>query len=107
MKIKRLKVKGKVLEVEECKDIFSKARGLMFRKQSKPLLFSFKKPTRQSIHSLFCQPSLAIWLHNGKIIEEKIVKPFSLFTKPKKSFTHLVEIPLNNNNKALVFPSEK
>ena len=31
----------------------------MFRKNSKPLLFIFEKPTRQSIHSLFCKPFLA------------------------------------------------
>src|SRR3989338_7180348 len=34
------------IEVEECRSVFQKARGLMFRKKSKPLLFIFKKPVK-------------------------------------------------------------
>ena len=30
------------LGIEECNSIFSQTRGLMFRKKSLPLLFSFK-----------------------------------------------------------------
>jgi len=97
--IKKIKLKGKIIEAEVCDTIFSKARGLMFRKHSKPMLFVFKKPTRQSIHSFFCRPFKAIWLYKGKIIDEKIVQPFSFSVKPKNPFTELVEIPLSNNNK--------
>ena len=98
-KTRKIKIKDRIIEVEECKDIFSRARGLMFRKNSRPLLFVFNKRTRQSIHSFFCKPFLAVWLLNGKIIDEKIVKPFSFSIKPKKPFTHLVEIPLNDSDK--------
>lgn len=97
--IRKIKIKGKTLRVKECRSIFSKARGLMFRKKSKPLLFIFKKPTRQSIHSFFCPIFKAIWMKNGNIIEERIVRPFSLSVRPKKPFTHLVEMPLGDNNK--------
>lgn len=97
-KIKKIKIGGQIIEAELCDTILSRARGLMFRKKPKVLLFEFKKPARKSIHSFFCKPFHAIWLRNGKIIDEKIVKPFS-FYKSKKPVTHLVEIPLQNNNK--------
>lgn len=96
--MKKIKIKGKIIEVKECRSILSKARGLMFKKQSKPLLFVFNKPTKQSIHSFFCPAFIAIWLNKGKIIDEKVVKPFCFYIKPKEPFTHLVEIPLGNNN---------
>ena len=99
MKTKKIRIKGKIIEVEECKTLLSKTRGLMFRKNSKALLFNFKKPTRQPIHSFFCMPFLAIWRRNNKIIEEKVVKPFCLFIKPKQLFTELIEIPLRNSKK--------
>ena len=87
----KIKFKGKNLEVEEVKG-FSKFRGLMFKKKSKPLLFIFEKPTRQRIHSFFCRPFYAVWMRDGKIVEEKLVKPFSFSVRPKKPFTELVEI---------------
>ena len=97
--MRKINIKGKTIEIKECKSSFSRAIGLMFRKTSMPLLFEFKKPTRQSIHSLFCWQFFAIWLKNGTVIDEKIVKPFSICVKPKKPFTQLIEIPLQNNNR--------
>lgn len=102
-KIRKIKIKGKIIEAEVCDDVFSRARGLMFRRKSKPLLFIFNEPARQSIHSFFCPTFKAIWINKNKIIDEKIIKPFSLSVKPKRSFTHLVEIPLKDNNKKTRF----
>jgi len=99
MQTKKIKIRGKAYEAEVCDSIFSKFRGLMFRKRSKTLLFRFKKPTRQPIHSLFCKPFRAIWLLNGRIIDDKIVKPFRISIKPKEKFSEIVEIPLENYNK--------
>ena len=71
----------------------------MFKKNSPPLLFIFKKPTRQPIHSFFCKPFIAIWLNKkNQIIEIKKVKPNQLSIKPKQKFTKLLEIPENNPN---------
>lgn len=98
----KIKIRGKSIEVEECKTVLSRVRGLMFRKKSKPLLFVFKRSTKQPIHSFFCKPFKAIWLMKGRVIDEKIVKPFSLSIKPKNFFTHLVEMPLKNNDKSQV-----
>jgi len=96
MQNKKIEIRGKKIEVEVCESIFEKARGLMFRTNPKALLFKFKKPTNQAIHSLFCKPFRAIWLKNGEIIDEKIVKPFSFSIKPQGKFTEIVEIPSKN-----------
>jgi len=106
MKTKKIKLKGKIIEAEVCDTTFAKARGLMFRKQSRPLLFIFKKPTRQSIHSFFCKPFLALWLYKGKIIDKKIVNPFSFSVNPRKPFTELVEIPLKDNSRIFEISDE-
>ena len=106
MKIRKINLRGKIIGVEVCDTIFSKARGLMFRKKSLPLLLKFKKPTQQGIHSFFCKPFYAFWLLNGKVIEEKIVKPFSFSIKPRRKFTEIVEIPLKNSSKNFDFPTK-
>tara|TARA_Y100000310_G_C20466536_1_gene707921 strand:+ start:223 stop:525 length:303 start_codon:yes stop_codon:yes gene_type:complete len=96
---KKIKIKGQSFKVKECKTGISKLMGLMFQTKPRNLLFIFKRPTRQPIHSLFCKPFRAVWLRKGKIIDDKIVKPFSLSVRPKEKFTQLVEIPLGNYDK--------
>ena len=94
--IKKIKYKGRIIEAEVCDTIWSKFRGLMFRKNPAPLLLVFKKPTREAIHSFFCSKFKAVWVSKGKIIDEKIVKPFCFSVKPEKSkgrFTEILEIP--------------
>jgi len=92
-RFRKVKIGGEVIEAEVCDTIFKRARGLMFRKNPPVLLFIFKKPTKQPIHSFFCKPFRAIWLNEGKIIDEKTVLPFKLSVIPKGNFTELVEIP--------------
>ena len=79
-----------------CDNYFSKFRGLMFRGKefSKPLLFVFKNPNRQAIHSFFCEPFLAVWLFNDEIIEQKLIVPNKISVTPAKKFNYLLEIPL-------------
>jgi uncharacterized membrane protein (UPF0127 family) len=50
------------VEVEVMDTILKKARGLMFKKKSPPLLFVFNKEKSLNIHSFFCKPFTAIWL---------------------------------------------
>jgi len=90
----KIRLKGKVIEARECRSVWEKTRGLMFRKNPKPLVLIFKKPTREAIHSFFCKPFLAIWMIDGEVVEKRVVKPFSLSVKPKEKFTHIFEIPL-------------
>jgi len=84
------------LEVKECKSIYSQTLGLMFKKNSLPLLFIFKNPQRISIHSFFCIPFIAIWFLEDKIIDIKLVNPNSFTIKPNYKFNKLIEIPSNS-----------
>jgi uncharacterized membrane protein (UPF0127 family) len=84
---------------------FGKVIGLMFKsKTNENLLFEFNKDTKMSIHSYFVSfDFLAVWLdRNNRVIECKIIKPFSFGVRPKKSFLKLIEIPLNNKNRRII-----
>jgi|SRR3989344_8912961 len=88
---------GKSILVREIKE----ARGLMIFKglmfsnkdNSKALLFNIQG----SIHSFFVFfPFLVLWLDNkNKILEWKIVKPFSIYEKSEKKFFKILEIPIS------------
>jgi len=86
------------LDVEECKTLFEKTKGLMFRKKSKPLLFYFNKETREPIHSFFCKPFFAIWFNKNKIVDAKFVKSWKVSVKPLEKFDRLLEIPSSDKN---------
>ena len=88
-----------VIDVKRC-NLFGRFRGLMFRKSKDSealLLFDSDNSVGWGIHSLFVSfPFVALWLDDkNKIIEKRVVKPFTLSIKPRKSFNKLVEIPLN------------
>ena len=86
------------LEVKKCQTIISKFLGLMFTNKPTALLFIFKKPNNQPIHSFFCKPFIAVWFNNNnKVVDAKLVKPYNLSIIPKKPFTKLLEIPSNND----------
>jgi len=90
------------LDVDSCKNF---GIGLMFSKRnSRPLLFDFKKLTREAIHSFFVFfPFIAIWLdENNNVIETQVVRPFTLLVRPRKQFYRLIEIPLNDKYKQLI-----
>jgi len=84
-----------VIDVKLCKSILSKFRGLMFKKNSPPLLFAFSKEKTLSIHSFFCKPFTAIWLdqnfHATKIAKIKTSR-FNISGRGK----YLLEIPTTN-----------
>lgn len=101
----KIKFKGKEAEVEaERVSLFGSALGLMFKgKNTKNLLFEFKRDTRTSIHSLFVFfRFLAIWLDkDNNVVDFRIVKPFSIDVNSKSNFRRLLEIPLNDRNRKL------
>ncbi|MFW9927923.1 MAG: hypothetical protein ACFFD1_00865 [Candidatus Thorarchaeota archaeon] len=74
--------------------------GLMFKSCdcAKPITFEFDKPTNQAIHSWFVGfPFEAKWYMNKKLIDHKIIMPWTNSYRPKKLFTKLVEIPIIKN----------
>ena len=96
----KLKLGNKLVEIPDIEPASGIKRftGLMFKpKETNALLFSFDKPTKTPIHSLFCKDFLAIWLdENNKIIEYKMINSVKLSIKPTKDFVKLLEIPLND-----------
>ncbi len=64
--------KKKLIKVKVCENLWNKFSGLMFRKNSPPLLFVFNKEKTLSIHSFFCKPFIAIWLDEEKKVTKKI-----------------------------------
>tara|TARA_Y100000310_G_C20556644_1_gene750906 strand:- start:385 stop:726 length:342 start_codon:yes stop_codon:yes gene_type:complete len=86
------------LDVEECKTLLEKTRGLMFRKESKPLLFYFNGETREPIHSFFCKPFFAIWFNGDEVVDGKLIRPWKISIKPKKKFNKLLEIPYGSKD---------
>ncbi len=90
--------KKKKIKVELCDTIFKKFLGLMFRKNSPPLLFIFDENKTISIHSLFCKPFKAIWfdkkMHATKIV---VVENWKLNISGKGKYLLEIPIPLKNN----------
>lgn len=78
-------------------------RGLMFRRKEN-LLFEFSKKKKWAIHSFFVFYSfLAVWLdEKNRVLEWKIVKPFSTRIVPKKCFVRLIEVPLSRENGGII-----
>ncbi len=85
--------KKKTIEAKLCDTPVKKFMGLMFKKNSPPLLFVFNKNKKLSIHSFFCKPFRAIWLdekmHATKFTDVKKWKP-NFSGKGK----YLLEIPV-------------
>lgn len=105
MKKFNFKVRGKdfSIEVKECRNILSKGTGLMFRKNSSPLLFIFNKPVKEAIHSFFCVPFMAIWFNKGKAIDIKYVEPWKIRIVPFGKFDRMLEVPKNDKNFRILY----
>ena len=106
MKVK-IGLSGKKIVVNTKKlSSFGKFIGLMFKsKECGNLLFDFKEGGRGPIHSFFVFfDFLAVWLdEKDNVVDYKIVKPFCFSVNSKKDFVRLIEIPLNDKNKNLIF----
>jgi uncharacterized membrane protein (UPF0127 family) len=97
--------RGKNIEIPVRKmGFFGKIKGLMFKSSRENLLFDFSSDTRIKIHSFFVFfPFLVVWLDKkNKVLEWKIVKPFTVAVSPKKPYRKLVEVPLNKKNTKII-----
>ena len=98
------KYRGKKLQIN-AKKCNLMSTGLMFRtKNTSTLVFELGKLRNFRIHSWFVFfDFIAVWLdEKGKIINVKLVKPFTFSVSPEKPFKKLIEIPINENNKKIV-----
>ena len=72
--------------------------GLMFRtRETEPCVFRFRGSTDFKISSIFVGfPFLAVWFDkDGKVMQVKIVRPFTASVLPRENYWTLLEIPLN------------
>lgn len=79
--------------------------GLMFRtNMTRNLLFEFSSPLRMPITSLFVFFSfLVVWLdERNRVVDYKVVKPFSFSVNSRKKFIKFVEIPINRKNSGIL-----
>ena len=68
--------------------------GLMFKRNSEPLLFEVHSATK--IHSFFCPLFDAVWMdENKKIIRKDRVKPNTFCISAPKGSRYLLEIPVD------------
>lgn len=99
MKIKLGEKEIEISGVEKC-NLFMKFKGLMFctRGKAKALLFEFKNPVKIKFHSLFVFfPFVAVWLdEKNKVIDFRVIKPFTWTISSEKKYKRLLEIPMNN-----------
>lgn len=73
----------------------------MFRSRAtENLLFDFQKPSRVAITSWFVFfPFVAVWLDKRRrIVEARIVYPFTARVVPRFPSSYLIELPLNRRN---------
>ena len=84
--------KSKKAKAKVCNTLSKKFWGLMFKKNSPPLLFIFDKNKILSIHSLFCKPFTAIWL-DKKMRSTKVVDVKNWKLNISGNGKYLLEIP--------------
>lgn len=78
--------------------------GLMFRSSStENLLFSFNRRVHLAVHSWFVPFSfLIIWMdEKNKVMEHRIVRPFSTAIWPSKPYAKFIEMPLQERNRKI------
>ncbi len=93
----QIKNKKHTIKAKPLTTIIQKARGLMFKNNSPPLLFIFNKNKTLSIHSFFCKPFRAIWL-NEKMRATKIVDVKNWRLNISGKGKYLLEIPTSSEN---------
>ena len=98
--------KGKRISID-CAEagFFRRGFGLMFCFPSaRPLLFRFSKIGKTAFTSLFVFfPFLILWLDKkNKVIEFKIVKPFTTTILSKKPFYSVLEVPFHRQNRHIL-----
>ena len=88
----------KILNVKKT-SFFTQFIGLMFSRRRTPIrLFSYSSDRRVPIHSWFVFYNfLIVWLdHRNRVIEWRVVKPFTSCVLPKKKCCAFLEIPLDD-----------
>jgi len=88
-----------------CKNVFSQARGLMFRKKKQNLIMIFKKERFISLHNFFVSYPTEILIldKNKKVVEiNNQFKPFT-FYNPEKKGKYVIELGKDESKGKVTF----
>src|SRR3990172_150149 len=102
--------RGTIARCHTIRKLMQRAIGLIFQKRENAeiLLFEFAKSTKTPIHSMLVFfPFFAVWLDGkSRIVDIKVVPPFTISVVPKQEFVKLIEIPLSQKYSSLteIFP---
>lgn len=91
----QVKIGAKTIQVEQCTSYLSRAIGLMFSPNARPLLFIFSKEGKYPLHMWFVFfPIDVVFLDKEKKIVElkQGFLPFTLYA-PKKKAKYILELP--------------
>lgn len=90
--------KKKTIEVKIIRSLLEKSLGLMFQKNSPPLLFVSNKFDWNPITSIFCKPFKAIWLdenmHSTQVV---VVKKWKFHISGRGKYLLEIPIPLKKD----------
>ena len=80
---------------EECRTFWEQTKGMMFRKEVVPLVFSFQKEQIVKLHSWFCPDNMdLIFLDEGwEVVEMQPEWDTWSSYVPRKPFMFLLELP--------------
>ena len=98
--IRNLNDNNKIISNNEilCTNIFSQARGLMFRRKNN-LIMDFKKEKRISLHMFFVFYPIDVIIldKNQKVVDiKKNFKPFTFWNSKKKG-KYIIELGVEKN----------
>ncbi|PIU22154.1 MAG: hypothetical protein COT14_02635 [Candidatus Diapherotrites archaeon CG08_land_8_20_14_0_20_30_16] len=100
------KIKKFALKIKYAKTVLQQTKGLMFLFKGEfdfGLIFPFKQKNRflNSIHMFFVFfPICAVFLNSKKrVVDKKILKPFTPIYIPKKDCSFLIELPIKYSKK--------
>lgn len=89
--------------VREVKGIW-KLKGLMFCQKDKADNLLFNNSRNVALHSFFVFfDFLVLWLdEENRVVDFKIVRPWSFYEKSGEDFEKIVEIPVNSRNEKIL-----
>ncbi len=80
---------------EECTTMWQQLRGMMFRKEVVPLVFSFPSERRVNLHSYFCPGNMDLVFldENWVVVEVQADWPPRQKYRPERRCMFLLELP--------------
>lgn len=90
-------MKIKSIEFDEAKTMWQKFRGLMLKRNVRPLFFDFRRDSRNgcALHTFFMLEMIDIVFVNSEkiVVDTQTVRPWRSLIRPKKPARYVLELP--------------